>query len=71
MNKIKVPIKVCPECNSHLFKHEENIKEIYCKLCGLVLNAPYSPDFITPDFKLIHIVINVAEVVEEIKKERS
>lgn len=62
--KKKVAIKVCPECHSHLFKKDYRLHELYCRLCGLVLKAPYSVDFKTPDFKTLHLTINVPEEVE-------
>jgi len=73
-NKILVPVKVCPECNSHLFKTDDSTKEMYCLLCGLTIHAPYSTDFIRPDFKIVNIVLNITENVEiktrmEIKQE--
>lgn len=68
MSKIKVPVKVCPECNSHLFKHDESKREMTCKLCGLVIHAPYNADFITPDLKIIHITISIPETVEVTRK---
>ena len=64
MTKIYVPVKVCPECNSHLFKNDNTTNEMYCLLCGLTIHAPYSTDFIRPDLKTINIVINVHETVE-------
>lgn len=65
--KKQVKIKVCPECNSHLFNYDEYHLELYCKLCGLVLKAPSSTDFTTPVLKTIQITINVAEEVEVVK----
>lgn len=54
-------IKVCPECNSHTFYKDTKHHETSCKVCGLVLIAPYSADFITPDFKIITITVTVSE----------
>lgn len=64
MKTIKVPVKVCPDCHSHLFRYDERHKEMYCKLCGLVITAPYSTDFIRPDLKTLTIIINIPETVE-------
>ena len=66
--KIHVPVKVCPECNSHLFKTDDSTKEMYCLLCGLTIHAPYSTDFIRPDLKTIDMIINISETVEIITK---
>ena len=60
----KVPIKVCPECTGHIFYKDLRHYEVYCSVCGLVLKAPPSADFITPDFKTISMKINVTEDVE-------
>lgn len=61
--KKKVPVKVCPDCNSHLFRYDDHTKELYCYPCGLVIHAPYTTDFIRPDFKTIEIVINIPDTV--------
>lgn len=61
--KKKVQFKVCPECHSHLFKFDYRLHELYCSLCGLVLKAPYSNDFKTPDFKTLFITITLPEEV--------
>lgn len=50
-----IKIKVCPECNSNCFSSDEIHLEIYCSKCGLVLKAPFSADFITPELKKIKI----------------
>lgn len=64
-NKIHIHIKVCPECNSHIFNYDTYKKEVYCKLCGLIINAPPSADFTTPDLKTITITINIHEIIIE------
>ncbi len=65
IDSITVDIKVCPECNSHLFTYDEKHKEVMCKLCGLIVKAPPSTAFITPDLKTIKITINIHEVIIE------
>ena len=65
MNTITVNIKVCPECNSHIFRYDNYLKELYCFKCGTVLKAPPCTDFITPDLKQISIRINIHEVTIE------
>lgn len=63
MKTIKIPINVCPDCHSHLFTYDEHYKETYCKLCGLVITAPYSADFTRPDLKTITITVNISEMI--------
>ena len=70
MKTIKVPVRVCPDCYSHLFRYDDHAKELYCKLCGLVITAPYSTDFITPNLKKIHITISIPETVEVTRKKK-
>ena len=73
-NKILVPVKVCPECNSHIFKEDVTTHDLYCSLCGLIVKGSYCADFVIPDFKIVNIVLNITENVEiktkmEIKQE--
>ena len=69
--KKKVPIKVCPECYSHIFMIDHRLQEVYCSKCGLVLKAPYSTDFTTPDYKTIYLKIYLPEEVEIEEKNRN
>lgn len=69
--KKKIPIKVCPECNSHLFKFDTHHRELYCSVCGLIIYAPYTTDYIRPDFKTIHIILNVPDTVKNTKEEKN
>lgn len=52
-----IKIAVCPECNSHHLYKDEIHLETYCYNCGLVVKAPFSTDFITPDLKIITLKI--------------
>lgn len=62
--KKTIAIKVCPECNSHIFYMDEIHHELYCNSCGLIIKAPPSMDFITTGFKTIYITLNLPETVE-------
>ena len=66
--KKKVKINLCPNCDGHIFRYDEYHKEQYCYSCGLVINAPYTADFIRPDFKTIIITLHIPETVEIVKK---
>lgn len=65
IDSIQVNIKLCPECNSHNFRYDNHHKELYCFNCGVVLIAPPSTDFITPDIKTVTITINIHEAIIE------
>lgn len=53
-------LRRCVECDSISFYTDYKLKEISCLGCGLVLVAPYSPDFVTDGFKF-----------EDVKKKKS
>lgn len=48
-------IRKCIECNSTKFYHDNKLHETSCLKCGLVLYAPYNPDFITDGFKFEYV----------------
>lgn len=51
-NKKKINYrKKCFECGFDKFYQDMRLREISCLKCGLVLYAPYSPDFVTDGFK--------------------
>lgn len=42
-------IHVCPECENDSFLIHES--SVFCRKCGLVVKAPYSPDYVTDGYK--------------------
>ena len=43
----------CVECDSSSFYYDGKLKEVSCLGCGLVLVAPYSPDFVTDGYRIV------------------
>ena len=48
-------IKICPECHKRKFIKDDIHDEIYCKNCGLVIQAPYTYGVYYPGFPTIEI----------------
>lgn len=57
-----VNIYLCPECDNTTFLKDFHDNNIFCRKCGLVVNAPYSADFIVDGFKVKKLDLIMVDV---------